>query len=60
MDVEDTAGAGAGAGAGVGAAEEALEKSNRSFKADDEDAAGLAGAADEEKAPKLPRPLPDR
>lgn len=36
-----------------------LEKSNRSFMAEDAGAAGLAGAADEEKALKFARPLLD-
>lgn len=58
LGMEDTAGAGAGAGAET--VEVALEKSNRSFRAEDAGAAGLAGAADEEKAPKSTRPLPDR
>ena len=58
----DAAGTGAGAGAGAGAemAGEGVEKSNRSFMAEDAGAAGLAGAAGEANAEKLPRPLPDR
>lgn len=57
LGVEETAGAGAGAGAED--VEVVVEKSNRSFMADDAGAAGLAGAGDE-KALKLARPLPDR
>lgn len=44
------------AGAGAGAAE-GVEKSKRSFMAEDAGAAGLAGAAEEVKSPNPPKPL---